>query len=240
MAEMGDAFPRRDLGGSAESWGRHLEQRIVGLESLIRQLTDSSANTSRQIEGNTANVSSQLTTLSGVVTDLGNQQTTLSGVVTDLGNTVNRINGSQYASTSGTFTLNKASTSGTWSAWKYTASLGPFYSHTNRVLIFGSINASASVLNYYMIVGRFGIASGTGGAGNTSPTGVTWLTTNEASLAGSSDERLNVRSTAMGVIDVPKGADLNMRCALQARDYGGGVPSSNPSVNQITIYAMPV
>ena len=226
MAEIGDAFPRRDLGGSAENWGRHLEQRIVGLESLIRQLTDSSANTSRQIEGNTANVSSQLTTLSGVVTDLGD--------------TVNRINGSQYASTSGTFPLNKASTSGTWSAWKYTASLGPFYSHTKRVLIFGSINASASVLNYYTIVGRFGIASGTGGAGNTSPTGVTWLTTNEASLAGGSDERLNVRSMAMGVIDVPKGADLNMRCALQARDYGGGVPSSTPAVNQITIYAMPV
>ena len=256
MAGMGDAFPRRGLGGSAENWGRHLEQRIVGLESLIRQLTGGAANISRQIEGNTANVSGQITTLSGVVTDLGNQQTTLSGVVTDLGNqqttlsgvvtdlgnTVNQINGSRYANVSETFTLNKPSTPGAWSDWKYTASLGPFYSHTNRVLIFGAINASADVLNYYLIVGRFGLASGTEGAGDTSPTGATWLSTNEASVAGASDERMNVRSTAMGVIEVPKGAYLTMRCAFQARDYGDGpaVPSSTPSVNQITMYAMPV
>ena len=226
MAEMGDAFPRRDLGGSAENWGRHLEQRIVVLESFIRRLSDGAANTSRQIEGNTANVSGQIITLSGVVTDLGN--------------TINRIAGSQYANVSETFTLNKSSTPGAWSAWKYTANLGPFYSHTNRVLIFGAINASAAVLNYYLIVGRFGIASGTEWAGDTSPTGATWLSTNEASVAGASDERMNVRSTAMGVIEVPKGADLNMRCALQARDYGEVVPSSTPSVNQITMYAMPV
>ena len=221
MAGMGDAFPRRDLGGSAENWGRHLEQRIVGLESLIRQLTDGAANTSRQIEGNTANVSTQLTTL---------------------GATVNRLNGSRYANVIETFTLNKPSTPGEWGAWKYTASLGPFYSHTNRVLIFGAINASAAVLNYYLIVGRFGIASGTEGAGDTSPTGATWLPLNEASVAGASDERMNVRSTAMGVINVPQGVNLNMRCALQARDYGGGdsVPSSTPSVNQITMYVMPV
>ena len=216
---MGDAFPRRGLGGSAENWGRHLEQRIVGLESLIRQLTDGAANTSRQIEGNTANVSTQLTTL---------------------GATVNRLNGSSYASTGETFILNKSSTTGEWSDWKYTASLGDFYSHTNKVLIFGAINASVSVLNYFLIVGRFGIASGTEGAGDTSPTGATWLSTNEASVAGASDERMNVRSLAMGVINVPQGANLNMRCALQARDYGGGVPSSTPAVNQITVYAMPV
>lgn len=228
MAGMGDAFPRRGLGGSAENWGRHLEQRIVGLESLIRQLTDGAANISRQIEGNTANVSGQITTLSGVVTDLGN--------------TLNRINGSQYANVSETFTLNKPSTPGEWGAWKYTASLGTFYSHTNRVLIFGAINASVDVLNYYLIVGRFGIASGTEGAGDTSPTGATWLSTNEASVAGASDERMNVRSLAMGVINVPQGVNLNMRCALQARDYGdsNGVPSSTPSVNQITMYVMPV
>lgn len=219
MAEMGDAFPRRDLGGSAENWGRHLEQRIVVLESFIRRLSDGAANTSRQIKGNTANVSTQLTTLSEAV---------------------NQLNGSQYANVSGTFTLNKASTPGEWSAWKYTASLGTFYSHTNRVLIFGAINASAAVLNYFLIVGRFGLASGTEGAGDTSPTGATWLSTNEASVAGAADERMNVRSTAMGVIDVPKGADLNMRCALQARDYGEVVPSSTPSVNQITMYVMPV
>lgn len=226
MAGMGDAFPRRGLGGSAENWGRHLEQRIVGLESLIRQLTGGAANTARQIGGNTANGSGQITTLSGVVTDLGN--------------TVNRINGSQYANVSETFTLNKSSTPGEWSAWKYTASLGTFYSHTNRVLIFGAINASADVLNYFLIVGIFGLASGTEGAGDTSPTGATWLSTNEASVAGSMDERMNVRSTAMGVIEVPKGANLNMRCALQARDYGEVVPSSTPSVNQITMYVMPV
>lgn len=219
MAEMGDAFPRRDLGGSAENWGRHLEQRIVVLESFIRRLSDGAANTSRQIEGNTANVSTQLTTLSEAV---------------------NQLNGSQYANVRETFTLNKASTPGAWSDWKYTASLGTFYSHTNSVLIFGAINASAAVLNDFLIVGRFGLASGTEDAGDTSPTGATWLSTNEASVAGAFDERMNVRSTAMGVIDVPKGADLNMRCALQARDYGVVVPSSTPSVNQITMYVMPV
>ena len=70
MAGMGDAFPRRGLGGSAENWGRHLEQRIVGLESLIRQLTGGAANTSRQIAGAASNISSQIGSLERLLTNL--------------------------------------------------------------------------------------------------------------------------------------------------------------------------
>ena len=51
MAEIGDAFPRRDLGGSAENWGRHLEQRIVKLESLFGQLDSMQGNLNTQSTG---------------------------------------------------------------------------------------------------------------------------------------------------------------------------------------------
>ena len=63
MAEIGDAFPRRDLGGSAENWGRHLEQRIVKLESLFGQLDSMQGNLNRQSTGAASNISSQIGSL---------------------------------------------------------------------------------------------------------------------------------------------------------------------------------
>ena len=63
MAEIGDAFPRRDLGGSAENWGRHLEQRIVKLESLFGQLDSMQGNLNRQSTGVASNISSQIGSL---------------------------------------------------------------------------------------------------------------------------------------------------------------------------------
>lgn len=63
MAEIGDAFPRRDLGGSAENWGRHLEQRIVTLESLFGQLDSMQGNLNRQSTGAASNISSQIGSL---------------------------------------------------------------------------------------------------------------------------------------------------------------------------------
>ena len=63
MAEMGDAFPRRDLSGSSENWGRHLEQRVVNLESLFGQLDNMQGNLNRQSTGISSNISSQINAL---------------------------------------------------------------------------------------------------------------------------------------------------------------------------------
>ena len=227
MAEMGDAFPRRDLGGSAENWGRHLEQRVAGLESLIRQLTDSSANTSRQIEGNTANVSSQLTALSGVVTDLGN--------------TVQRLDANDFVNVTSGFNLNRPSSSGAWSSWRYTGDLGTFTPRTNRLLIIGNIHGDAYTSENYICIGRFGVATGTEGAGSTSPTGAVWLTSNEAAFSGSMDQRAPAKNTAVGIINVSSGTTYTLRMAGQARDYGAGtVPSGTPNLNSITAFYMSV
>ena len=69
MAEIGDAFPRRDLGGSAENWGRHLEQRIVTLESLFGQLDSMQGNLNRQSTGVASNISSQIGSLERLLTN---------------------------------------------------------------------------------------------------------------------------------------------------------------------------
>lgn len=69
MAEIGDAFPRRDLGGSAENWGRHLEQRIVTLESLFGQLDSMQGNLNRQSTGVASNISSQIGSLEQLLTN---------------------------------------------------------------------------------------------------------------------------------------------------------------------------
>ena len=69
MAEIGDAFPRRDLGGSAENWGRHLEQRIVTLESLFGQLDSMQGNLNRQSTGAASNISSQIGSLERLLTN---------------------------------------------------------------------------------------------------------------------------------------------------------------------------
>ena len=67
MAEMGDAFPRRDLGGYAENWGRSVEDRIKSLEKTDAALRGSLQNMSRQVDGALSNISSQFATWGRVI-----------------------------------------------------------------------------------------------------------------------------------------------------------------------------
>ena len=233
MAEMGDAFPRRDLGGSAENWGRHLEQRIVTLESAISQLVDLQGNTVRQNSGTSSNVANQMNDIRGVLDTVQLQQVELSGIVNQLG-------AATYANSETERTINRSDTSGAWSPWSYTAPLGLFKAPTGQALILGTINAPAATLDNYVISCQFALSTGTEIGGNTQPTGSVWLDVSEASVAGASDERVNVRSVAMGVVAVTPGVQYNLRARFQARDYGTGVPANRPTVNQISMYVTPV
>ena len=234
MAEMGDAFPRRDLGGSAENWGRHLEQRIVTLESAISQLVDLQGNTVRQNSGTSSNVANQMNNISEVLDTVQLQQVELSGIVNQLGATT-------YANSETERAINRSATPGAWSPWSYTDSLGLFNASTGQALILGTINAPAATLDEYIISCRFALSTGTEIGGNTQPTGSVWLGVSEASVAGASDERVSVRSVAMGVVAVTPGVQYTLRAGFQARDYGAGVlPANRPTVNQISMYVMPV
>ena len=233
MAEIGDAFPRRDLGGSAENWGRHIEQRIVTLESAILQLSDIQGNTARQNSGTSSNVANQMSVANESIATIQLQQLELSGLVDQLGAT-------SYANLTGSRVISKSSSSGAWSSWFYTQPLGAYTARTNQALILGSVNSDPGTLNEFLISCSFGLSTGQEVGGGWEPSGSVWLPNSEASVAGASDERMNVRSMAMGVISTTVGQDYSLRARLQSRDYGLGALTGLPSVNQITMYIMPV
>lgn len=79
MARQGDVFPRRDLPGTSENWGRHVEDRIVLGERSEIQLSQKVDNGLLANEG-------QLATISNQLNDIYDQQVILAGTVTELSN----------------------------------------------------------------------------------------------------------------------------------------------------------
>lgn len=227
MAEMGDAFPRRDLGGSAENWGRHLEQRIVVLESFIRQLSDGAANTSRQIEGNTANVSRQLSALQA-------QQEETRQVVT-------RLDSGVLARWSGTQNILKPTNALDFSAWWYSAGLETYIAPTNRCLMFCAVNSPFDTLIEYHVQGRMGLATGTGGSGSTSPTGAVWDTDSSTAASVWAFPKIPTNpNLQMGLVNTTPGVEYNLRVAVRSMAFDSVIPTTTPQITSISIYAMPV
>lgn len=66
----GDVFPRRNLPGDAEDWGRKVEGRIEGLEATQRAIEDRVGNDNRAATGS-------LTTLAEQLQTVQSQQTTI-------------------------------------------------------------------------------------------------------------------------------------------------------------------
>lgn len=59
----GDVFPRRNLPGEAEDWGRKVENRIEGLEFTQRTLQDRVGNDNRAATGSLTTLAEQLQTV---------------------------------------------------------------------------------------------------------------------------------------------------------------------------------
>ena len=227
MAEIGDAFPRRDLGGSAENWGRHLEQRIVGLESFIQRLSDGASNTSRQIEGNTANVSRQIATLSGVVTDLGNQQSALQAQQEETQQIVTRLGEASFGSFSSAVTIPKPTSNFSWGPWVYRASLGTITPRTNRVLLLGACVPNSNAILQGIPSGRMGLATGTSGTGSTSPTGTIWFSGGDLFATGYGGQaEVKEGTAAFGVIGVTPGVTYTLRMAFRQYRFSDEIPGT--------------
>lgn len=67
---MPDVFPRRNLPGEAEQWGRDLETRVIGLDTNSEIL-------GQQIQSQNRNIASSLAVMAGQIEALTEQQATL-------------------------------------------------------------------------------------------------------------------------------------------------------------------
>lgn len=86
-----EVFPRRNLPGSAEQWGRIVEGRIEGVETVLESLGQSVTSQNRTTAASLQLLGSQVDDLATVANDLALTQNSLSQTQSDLADTIQDV-----------------------------------------------------------------------------------------------------------------------------------------------------
>lgn len=220
-------FPRRNLPGDSEHWGRVVENRINGAEAEFLQINQGAQADNRSTAASLALLSDQASELGGVISGVQAAQNDLSGAIQDLNNTVLDVQAVQNATPIIQSFFSRTTTFPVTTTWTTRASLAVpnMPGKTCRALVqwnFQGISEPGPTGVYAQTRATY-----TGGPPTSGIRWVGWDEDFDAFITRQSGTSSDVVTTSNA-----------FTISIQARTTSGTFPNSSQNAIQISVFAL--